>query len=107
MDRNDELIVRASAAAECLFSETGETTDIFEPTDEHTAEAAVRRFGELFAELRGIAKTVMENAQSSGELVSSDPLQGLAEIVQNADDVEATEIRLLLAPMELLVSPQW
>ena len=50
------------------------------------------------------AKAVMESAQSSGDLVSSDPLQGLAEIVQNADDVEATEIRLLLEPTELLVS---
>ena len=104
MARDNELIARARAAAERLFDETGETSDIFEPTDEHTAEAAVRRFGELFAGLPGIAKAVMESAQSSGDLVSSDPLQGLAEIVQNADDVEATEIRLLLEPTELLVS---
>ena len=36
--------------------------------------------------------------------MSSDPLQGLAEMVQNADDVDATEVRLLLEPTELLVS---
>ena len=55
MARDNELIARARAAAERLFDETGETSDIFEPTDEHTAEAAVRRFDELFAGLeRGI-----------------------------------------------------
>ena len=76
MDRDNELIACARAAAERLFDEAGETSDIFEPTNEHTAEAAVRRFSELFAGLPGIAKTVMESAQSSGDLVSSDPLQG-------------------------------
>ena len=104
MDRDNELAVRAIAAAEHLFDAPGETCDIYEPSDERTAEAAVRRFGELFDGLRGIAKTVMESARSSGDLVSSDPLQGLAEIVQNADDVEATEVWLLLEPTELLVS---
>ncbi len=104
MARDSELIARAIAAAERLFDAPGETGDIFEPRDQHTAKAAVRRFSELFAELRGVAKSVMESARNSGDLVSSDPLQGLAEIVQNADDVEATEIRLQLGPGELLVS---
>ena len=106
MTRDSELVAHGIAAAERLFYEDApaETGDIFEPRDEHTAKAAVRRFGELFAGLRGVTKTVMERARNSGDLVSSDPLQGLAEIVQNADDIEATEIRLQLRPSELLVS---
>ena len=106
MARDSELVARGIAAAERLFHEDapGETGDIFEPRDEHTAQAAVTRFGELFARLHGVPKSVMERARSSGDLVSSDPMQGLAEIVQNADDVEATEIRLQFRPAELLVS---
>ncbi|MCY4011374.1 MAG: hypothetical protein OXG82_01520 [Gammaproteobacteria bacterium] len=106
MARDGELAARAIAAAEYLFEEDepDETDGLFEPSDEHTARVAVKRFGKLFAELRGVPKTVMERARSSGDLVSSDSLQGLAEIVQNADDVEATEIVLQLGKDELLVS---
>ena len=104
MERDRELAARAKAAADFLFNAPGETCDIFEPSDARTAEAAIRRFAMLYHELPGLAKTVMTSSQSSGEMVSSDPLQGLAEIVQNADDVEATEVRLLLEPTALLVS---
>ena len=106
MAHDADLVARAKAAAECLFQEDepDEAGGLFEPSGEHTAKAATTRFGELFAELRGVAKSVMERARNSGDLVSSDPLQGLAEIVQNADDVEATEIVLQLGRGELLVS---
>ena len=101
-----ELASRAIAAAEYLFEEDepDKTGGLFEPSDDYTARAAITRFGELFAELRGVPKAVMERARNSGDLVSSDSLQGLAEIVQNADDVEATEIVLQLGQDELLVS---
>lgn len=106
MAHDGELAARAIAAAEYLFEEDepDQTGGLFEPSDEHTAKAAITRFGELFAGLRGVAKSVMERARNSGDLVSSDPLQGLAEVVQNADDAEATEIVLQLGRGELLVS---
>lgn len=97
-------IAKAEAAAQSLFDAPDDTGGVFEPSDRLTAEAAVRRFGALFAKLPGIATAVMDGARSSGELVSSDRLQGLAEIVQNADDVHATEVRVLLEGTELLVS---
>ena len=106
MAHDGELAAHAIAAAQYLFEEDepDETGGLFEPSDEPTAKAAITRFGELFAGLRGVPKSVMERARNSGDLVSSDPLQGLAEIVQNADDVEATEIVLQTGHDELLVS---
>ena len=106
MAYDGELTARAIATAEYLFEEDepDEAGGLFEPSDEHTAKAAVRRFGELFSELRGVPKSVIERARSIGDLVSSDPFQGLAEIVQNADDVEATEVVLQFGEDELLVS---
>lgn len=106
MAQDDELVAHAIAAAEYLFNkdEPEETGGLFEPSDENTVNAAIMRFDELYTGLRGVPKSVMERARNSGDLVSSDPLQGLAEIVQNADDTEATEIVLQLGQDELLVS---
>lgn len=106
MAHDDELVARAIATVEYLFEtdERGETGGLFEPSDEVTAKAAITRLGELFAEVRGVPKSVMERSRNSGDVVSSDPLQGLAEVVQNADDVEATEIVLQLGRGELLVA---
>ena len=53
-----------------------------------------------------LPKTIAEaldGARSSGELLSSDRLQGLAEILQNADDASASEVRLVLREDDLLV----
>ena len=79
MAHDDELVECAIEAAESLFNEDepDETGGLFEPSDENTAKAAITRFGELFAELRGVAKSVMERARNSGDLVSSDPVAGL------------------------------
>lgn len=106
MAHDDELVARAITTAEYLFKtdEPDKTGGLFEPSDEVTAKAAITRLSELFAEVSGLPKTVMERSRNSGDLVSSDPLQGLAEVVQNADDVEATEIVLQLGRGELLVS---
>ena len=76
----------------------------YEPANSTDAETAVRHLGELFAELPGSAALALEAARESGTLISGDRLQGLAEIVQNADDVDASEVRLLLRPTDLLVS---
>lgn len=43
-------------------------------------------------------------ARNSGSLLSSDRLQGLTEIIQNADDAEASEVRFMLGSNELLAA---
>ena len=104
-DEQNNSIALAEEAAERLFSaKNGETPTVSEPPDIQSAYAATRRLGELFDELPGAIATALGAARDSAELLSSDRLQGLAEIVQNADDVEATEVRIVLRPSELLVS---
>ncbi len=91
---------RAVRAAEQVFDlKPGD-----EPRDAEEARAAVQRLGELFEGLPGSAAKALEAARNSGTLLSSDRLQGLAEIVQNADDVEASQMRLLVRQGDLLVS---
>ena len=95
----------AEDAAEQLFSaRNGDASPTYEPSDLQTAYAATRRLGELFNEIPGAIASALDAARDSGDLLSSDRLQGLAEIIQNADDVDASQVRLLLRPTDLLVS---
>ena len=95
----------AERAAEQLFNaRNGEALPAFEPSDLQTAYAAIRCLGELFSGIPGAIASALDAARETGDLYSSDRLQGLAEIIQNADDVDASEVRLLLRPTDLLVS---
>jgi hypothetical protein len=94
----------AVEAAELLFrSETPSSVAIREPRGREEVRAAVNRFGQLFQGLPGSVVVALEAARDSADLLSSDRLQGLAEIIQNADDVEAREVRITLTGGSLLV----
>ncbi len=102
---DDNLWIRsAEDAADQLFNaRDGDTAPYFEPTDPVAAEAAVRRLGKLFNDLPGAIAEALDAARDSGDLLSSDKLQGISEIIQNADDVDASQVRLVLGPNDLWV----
>ena len=98
-------IRRAERAAEILIQDDDDrAVATYEPSNRQEANAAVRRLGQLFDEIPGKFKRSIEAARDSGSLYSSDRLQGLSEIIQNADDAGATEVRLLLTESALDVS---
>ena len=104
-DDDISCIRLAEDAAEQLFgARNGEASSTYEPSDLLTAYAATRRLGELFNEIPGAIASALDAARDTGDLLSSDRLQGLAEIVQNADDVDASQVRLLIRQTDLLVS---
>lgn len=102
---DDNLRIKsAEEAADQLFNaRNGDTAPSFEPTDPLAAEAAVRRLGKLFNDLPGAIAEALDAARDSGDLLSSDKLQGVSEIIQNADDVDASQVRLVLRPNDLWV----
>jgi hypothetical protein len=63
-----------------------------EPKNEAAAAAAVRRLGQLFAELPASIRQALRGAESNAGHLSDDRLQGLGELIQNADDVGATRV---------------
>ena len=103
-EQNNQIALAEEAAEKIYNAKIGETPAVFEPPDIESASAATKRLGELFGNLPGSIAGALEAARDSAELLSSDRLQGLAEIVQNADDVEATEVKIVLRSSELLVS---
>ena len=100
----DGISLAEEAAELLLDDEDDSAVTTYEPSNRQEADAAVRRFGQIFADLRGKFRKSIEAARDSGSLLSSDRFQGLSEIVQNADDAGATQVRLLLTPTALMVS---
>ena len=106
VDVNDtEQLARAEEAANLLFNaDDASVVAVYEPCNPLEANAAVRHLSQLFEKLPGTITRVLEAASSSANLLSSDRLQGLSEVIQNADDAGASQVRLLLTPTELLIS---
>src|SRR6266516_5673230 len=96
----------ATEAADLLFeAENGKVAGPYvEPDGLDEARAAVDRLGQRFAQLPGAIRNALDAAGRSADLLSGDPLQGLSEIVQNADDVHATEVRFFLTDDALMVA---
>jgi hypothetical protein len=61
----------------------------FEAANEEEARRAVTEFAALFDKAPGVFKVALEGARAGAETLSSDRLQGIAEIIQNADDAGA------------------
>jgi hypothetical protein len=88
-------------AAQALFKDPDADVE-FTARDEVEARCAVEEFAGLFREAPGIFKAAMGGASAAAATLSEDRLQGLAEIVQNADDAHATFVEFRLIGGHLL-----
>ncbi len=100
----DRIKLAVEAAEQVFDPKLASDAPSFEPSTVPEARAAVQRLGKLFEELPGSIAKALGAARSSGSLLSANRLQGLAEIIQNADDAEASEVRFQLRPTDLLAS---
>ena len=101
---DNETIQLARNAADQLFDATdARGSSAYEPRNLLGARTAVKRLGERFEQLPGSIAESLEAARINGELLSPDRLQGLADILQNADDARASKVRLLLRDDDLLI----
>ena len=99
-----DSIVLAEEAADQLFDAGNEdVSPVYEPRTPLEARAAVQRLGKRFQGLPGAISEALEAARESANLISSDRLQGISEIVQNADDVDASEVRIMLETNNLWI----
>lgn len=92
---------RAAAAGRLIFDDPSATVS-YEPRGAIECAAAVAALAERFAGAGGTVTQVVENARAAAQVLSGDRLQGLSEIVQNADDVGATRVRFYQTPHALL-----
>ena len=103
--RNTDEIAQAELAADLLIdAEEPDAVAVYEPRNRREANAAVGRLAESFDGLPKAFARALDAARQTGEMLSDDRLQGLAELIQNADDTGATHVKLLLRSGDLLVS---
>ncbi|WP_326613474.1 hypothetical protein OG949_34845 [Streptomyces scopuliridis] len=104
--RRTAAVERGIASADALFSLEGipEGAVVPEPEGEAATKAAVERLGSRFARLDGQVRHALRRTRDHAGNLSSDRLQGLSEIVQNAEDLRATDVHILTRERELLVA---
>ncbi|MFD7656800.1 sacsin N-terminal ATP-binding-like domain-containing protein, partial [Actinosynnema sp. NPDC059797] len=91
------------AAADLLFQDPKEPID-FVAADEVEARRAVERFAQLFADAPGVFRQALDGAKSGAQALSGDRFQGLVEIIQNADDVGASQVEFRIADRRLVAT---
>jgi hypothetical protein len=68
-----------------------------EPLGADQCRAAVESLAHSYATAGGTVHEIIENSRGAAESLSSDPFQGLSEIIQNANDVGATQVDIRLS----------
>jgi hypothetical protein len=92
----NDLAEAGRAAARRLWRE-GLKAAVRDPLEPEFAVAAVTEFARLQSERTpGIYRDALEGAEISAEQLNVEPFHGVIEVLQNADDARATELRLAL-----------
>lgn len=92
---------KSREAARILFDDPETKSKLYEPVGPIECAAAVVELSRLFTESPGTYRVMLRRSRNFAGLLSSDRLQGLSEIVQNADDVKATEVTIRLQGHDL------
>src|SRR3954451_10374734 len=84
-------------AARKLYVDGLAGSEIDDPLEEAFADAAVEEFSRLQREeTPGIYREAIEGAEQAAKDLDIDEFHGIVEVLQNADDEGATELRLAL-----------
>ena len=89
--RSPDLLL-GQRAAEAIFS-GGLKAPYEQRMSAAFARAAVTRLGELIGR-KGLVKEMVERAKQGAESLNVEAFHGIVEVVQNAEDQDATEVRL-------------
>jgi hypothetical protein len=93
--------VTPEVAARLLFEDPRANIN-FTACSFEEARRAVEEFARLFETIPGAIRGALDGARAGAETLSGDRLQGLAEIIQNADDAGASYIRFMVVNSALI-----
>jgi hypothetical protein len=92
-------------AARALWQHWDKRPAVDDPFHPDFANAALREFELLQEEMPGVLREVIESAERGASQLTTDPYHGIYEVVQNADDLGASHVRVTArrSPDELLL----
>lgn len=85
---------RGRDAAQRLWQQGLSDVVIDDPLNNEFAEAALKELEDLQRETPGVLRDVLHGAQISAEQLNVEPFHGVVEVIQNADDLGASEVRI-------------
>jgi hypothetical protein len=83
-------------AAQLIWNDETGTVHPQDPRHPVFARAVVDEFAKSLAKTPPVLRKVMKGASSAAEDLNVEPFQGLIEVIQNADDLKAKEVRFAL-----------
>src|ERR1051325_2713723 len=83
-------------AARQLWSRGLKASEIADPFTIEFARAALAEFEQLQQGTPGLIREALDGAQKSAEQLNVEPFHGIYEIIQNADDAFASEVRVAI-----------
>jgi hypothetical protein len=86
----------ARRAARLVWQNHPSVKDLKDPRRGSFADAVISELGQELARTPPLIQQVMAGAASAAEDLNVEPYQGLTEVIQNADDLGATEVRFAL-----------
>jgi hypothetical protein len=90
--RNSDTAL-GEAVAELIWKDDPAAAAVVDPRTSAFASAVIEQFSNFLAHTPGVIKKQMRSAASAAEDLNVEPFQGLVEVIQNADDLGATEVR--------------
>jgi hypothetical protein len=87
---------RGASAARSIWADADCVDDIIDPRTPEFATAVIVGLANALATSSGAIKKMMRSAASAAEDLNVEPFQGLIEVIQNADDLGASEVRFAL-----------
>jgi hypothetical protein len=87
-------------AARLIWADDPAVDRIEDPRTPAFAEAVLETLASELASAPGAMKRSIRTAARSAERLNVEPFQGLVEVIQNADDLKATEVRFALRERE-------
>jgi hypothetical protein len=103
MSRIDPTAVNAPShawngaeAAHLIWNDDQAVDDIRDPRTPEFARAMIDASVAILQDSRGLIKKMIQRAAAAAEDLAVAQFQGLVEVIQNADDVRAAEVRFAL-----------
>jgi hypothetical protein len=81
-------------AAVLIWEDDPAVRGIADPRTPAFADAVIDALSDALSHAPGAMKRAFRTAAKSAAGLNVEPLQGLVEVIQNADDIDATEVRL-------------
>lgn len=80
-------------AARMIWEDQPGVDDLIDPRTPEFADAVITELASALASSPGAIKKMMRGAAAAAEDLNVEPFQGLTEVIQNADDLRASEVR--------------